>query len=158
MLWLKTVRGNDLPALYLDRGHRLTLLVSHANAEDMGQSARMWSVLGQHLKANVFCYEWSGYGHATGTPSEANLHADATAALVHLMEVHELRPASEIVLVGKSLGTCACCHLASKETFRGLLLISGIASGMRVRRPEFKPELAPAGNRRRRVRQLASRS
>ena len=119
-LWIETDRGSWIPAIHLNRGFKFTLLISHGNAEDMGDSARLWQVLSEILRVNVFCYEYSGYGHATGKPSEENLYSDARAAVHLLVNELGLKASSEIVLVGKSLGSCAVCHLASRgTTYRG---------------------------------------
>ena len=57
------------------------MLVSHANAEDLGIVLAFWSWLSDVLQVDVFAYEYSGYGHSTGEPSEQNLYSDAKAAL-----------------------------------------------------------------------------
>ena len=35
-MWLETDRGSRIPAFHIRRGYPLTVLVSHANAEDLG--------------------------------------------------------------------------------------------------------------------------
>ena len=87
---------------------------------------------------NIFAFEYSGYGHATGTPSEDNMYSDGHAALFYIEHTLKLRLAADVIMVGQSLGTCCGCALASQRTFRGLLLISGLASGARVLWPETK--------------------
>ena len=118
-LWIETEKRTWIPAVHLDRGYKLTVLVSHGNAEDLGDTARLWQVLSDLLRVNVFCYEYSGYGHSTGKPSEDNLYSDARAALKLLVTRIGLHAERDIVVVGKSLGSCAACHLASRGSFRG---------------------------------------
>lgn len=41
----------------------------------------------RQLNANVMAYEYSGYGRATGKPSEQACYADIDAAFKYLVEV-----------------------------------------------------------------------
>lgn len=41
----------------------------------------------RQLNVNVMAYEYSGYGKATGAPSEENCYADIDAAFKYLVEV-----------------------------------------------------------------------
>jgi len=90
------------------------------------------------LQVDVFAYEYSGYGHSTGTPSEDNMYSDARAALQLLVDGFKLKPERDIVLYGKSIGSCPTCHLASRARFRGVMVVSGLASGSRVLFPTTK--------------------
>lgn len=38
------------------------------------------------LKADLYAYDYSGYGVSTGTPSEKNIYADIEAAYKHISE------------------------------------------------------------------------
>ena len=70
-MWVETDRGSRLPAFHIRRGNPITVLVSHANAEDLGIVLSYWSWLSEALKVDVFAYEYSGYGHSEGEkPSE----------------------------------------------------------------------------------------
>ena len=137
-IWLNTSHGSRIPAFHHAHGHALTLLVSHSNCEDLGHVLSYWSKKSIELGVNVFAYEYSGYGQATGTPSEKHLYADARAALAYLTDTVELEPERDIVLYGKSLGSCpTCLHLASERTFRGVVIVSGLASGARTLSSKF---------------------
>ncbi|KAL3929952.1 MAG: hypothetical protein SGPRY_001738, partial [Prymnesium sp.] len=102
--WIETDTGAWIPAVHVQNGTPITLLVSHGNAEDLGDCVRVWYRLAQLLKANLLCYEYPGYGHATGTPSEEELYSSARAALRLLVEKLQV-PHSAVVLVGKSIGS-----------------------------------------------------
>ena len=52
------------------------------------------------MQVDVFAYEYSGYGHATGKPCEENLYSDARAALACLRDGFKLKPERDIVLYG----------------------------------------------------------
>ena len=97
-----------------------------------------WSWLSQILQVDVFAYEYCGYGWATGAPSEESMYSAARAALACLVDGFKLKPERDIVLFGKSLGSCPSCHLAAKQKFRGVVIVSGLASGARVLFPTTK--------------------
>jgi len=143
-MWLETDRGSRLPAFHIRKGHPLTMLVSHANAEDLGVVLQFWMYMSEVLQVDVFAYEYSGYGHATGTPTEQNMYADARAALALLRDGFKLRPERDIVLYGKSIGSCPTCYLASRNLVRGVIVVSGLASGARVVFPTTKAWLLDA--------------
>lgn len=131
-IWLNT-RHSRIPALHIARGHPLTLLVSHSNSEDLGDVRDYWTTKSAELAVNVLAYEYSGYGHATGAkPSERRICADATAALAYATEKLGLLPQRDIVLYGKSIGSCPTLHLARHHAVRGVILVSGLASGART--------------------------
>ena len=67
-MWLNTDRGDRVPAFHIRNGNPITILVSHANAEDLGIVLGFWSWLSQILQVDVFAYEYCGYGWATGAP------------------------------------------------------------------------------------------
>lgn len=50
-MWLETDRGSRIPAFHIRRGYPLTVLVSHANAEDLGIVLGFWSWLSDRLQA-----------------------------------------------------------------------------------------------------------
>ena len=54
------------------------------------------------------------------------------------MDGFKLKPERDIVLYGKSLGSCPTCYLASKTRVRGIIIVSGLASGARVLFPTTK--------------------
>lgn len=63
---------------------RVTLLFSHANAEDLGLCLHFLHDVGRYLKVNVLAYDYCGYGVSTGSPCEQNLYANAEAAYTYL--------------------------------------------------------------------------
>ena len=54
-MWLDTDRGCRIPAFHIRRGRKLTLLVSHANAEDLGIVLQYWSWLAEALQVDLGC-------------------------------------------------------------------------------------------------------
>ena len=51
-MWLTTDRGDRIPAFHIRRGNPLTLLVSHANAEDLGIVLSYWAYMAHALQVS----------------------------------------------------------------------------------------------------------
>jgi pimeloyl-ACP methyl ester carboxylesterase len=137
IVWLNTSRGSQIPAFFISyktqRGaescrslsadelrdsqpeNGITLLYSHANAEDLGSIYPWCKFLSKMLQVNIFAYDYTGYGmsHNQGPPSEKHCYADIESAYAFLRK--DLRiPAQNIVLYGRSLGSGPSCHLAAQ--------------------------------------------
>lgn len=66
--WLTTAYGSRIPAVYFKRsGAFITLLYSHANAEDLGLMFGWLKCLSRRLNVNILAYDYTGYGEADGT-------------------------------------------------------------------------------------------
>ena len=83
------------------------------------------------LRCNVFAYDYSGYGHSSGEPSEEDIYADIEASYQYLREVLGI-PWQQIVLFGRSLGTAASTHLASLSPVGGVILQCPMLSVYRI--------------------------
>jgi len=130
--WVRTKYGNKLPLMVIThRRSRFTIIFSHGNAEDLGTANYFCQWLSQTLQATVVSYDYSGYGLADGEPSEKNMYADIAAVFAYVRDVMET-PTHDIVLYGKSLGSCPTTDLASRQMVRGAMIISPLASGARV--------------------------
>jgi abhydrolase domain-containing protein 17 len=85
VVWLTTARGNAIPGFYIsykkDTTEQcrslsadeiihsqpeagITILYSHANAEDLGSIYPWCKFLSKMLQVNLFAYDYSGYGMA----------------------------------------------------------------------------------------------
>jgi abhydrolase domain-containing protein 17 len=86
IVWLTTARGNKIPGFYISYKREggiescrslsvdeildsqpengVTLLYSHANAEDLGSIYPWCKFLSKMLQVNLFAYDYSGYGMA----------------------------------------------------------------------------------------------
>eukprot|EP01012_Entosiphon_sulcatum_P012470 TRINITY_DN1781_c0_g1_i1.p1 TRINITY_DN1781_c0_g1~~TRINITY_DN1781_c0_g1_i1.p1 ORF type:complete len:278 (+),score=39.43 TRINITY_DN1781_c0_g1_i1:127-960(+) len=103
-----------------------TVLVSHGNAEDLGQMMPMLRVIRDYCHVNVMAYDYEGYGLHKGCPSEEKTYRDVSAAFNFLTQQRKF-PADRIILFGRSLGTGPTVHLASR-LFSGAG-ISGASAG-----------------------------
>jgi len=113
IIWLRTSLGQRIPAFHADNGAPVTLLFSHGNAEDLGMIYDWFTALSRELRVNILCYDYTGYGRSTGTPSESNCYADIDAAYDYLT-VELGKPPESIVLYGRSLGSGPSCYLAER--------------------------------------------
>lgn len=113
-----------------------TVLICHGNAGNISHrldEIRMFHGLG----LNVFIFDYRGYGHSQGTPTEEGTYQDAEAAWQYLTEERGIKP-KEIVVAGRSLGAAIAAHLAVQKTPRALILESGFTS-----LPDMASELYP---------------
>ncbi len=110
---------------------KFTILFSHGNATDIGCMRDHLIDMAMKLEASVVCYDYTGYGLSSGKPSVNATLQDAEAVFQHMTQVYGLKP-EQIVLYGQSLGSGPTLHLAAKFPVRGVVLHSGLTSGLRV--------------------------
>lgn len=134
-----TKRGSEIAILYMpiNSSSKLTFLLSHGNAVDLGLMLHFMYELGSKLNVNIMCYDYSGYGVSTGKPLEKNLYADAECALNVLRTKYSV-PLNQIVLYGQSIGTVPTIHLATLHRVAAVVLHSPLMSGLRVAFPRLK--------------------
>lgn len=99
---------------------RRTVLYLHGNAGNLAGRSEVLEYYAA-LGVDVLGLDYRGYGQSEGTPSEAGLYADALAAYDWLAA---RGPASQIVVLGESLGGGPACELASRRPVGGLVLLS----------------------------------
>lgn len=99
-----------------------TVLVCHGNAENVAQSSA-WTGdrLRHELSADVFVFDYRGFGKSEGSPTEPGVLADAEAALDWLCQKTGKSP-DEIIIVGHSIGGGPAVHLAAKCNCKLLVL------------------------------------
>lgn len=116
---------------------KYTILFSHGNAVDLGQMSSFLTYFSNEFQMNICCYDYAGYGASSGTPSEANIYADADACFNTLVERYNLKP-EQIILYGQSIGTAPTVDLASKVKVAGVVLHCPLMSGMRIAFPRTR--------------------
>ena len=147
LIWLRTSRGHRIPAFHIEHTSNskistppITMLYSHANAEDLGCIYPWCKYLSRQLKVNIFAYDYTGYGLAAeeGRPNEAQCYADIDAAYDYLRLRLDI-PAEQIVLYGRSLGSGPSCYLAAEtsvardeDSVGGLILHAPFLSVFRI--------------------------
>ncbi|CAM9428247.1 unnamed protein product [Scytosiphon promiscuus] len=136
--------GTVIPvALYRKANARYTLVYSHGNATDIGAMHDRCAGIADAVGVNVLAYDYTGYGCASGTPTEARTYRDIEAVCAWARK-NVLREGEDgsgknkghgLILYGQSVGSGPTCYLASEKSkgpFAGVILHSPILSGMRV--------------------------
>jgi len=104
-----------------------TIVFFHGNGGNLSHRApflaRMRSVLG----ANVFIFDYQGYGQSSGLPSEKATTADARAAVEYLTGRDDVDP-SRVAYYGESLGGAVAIALAVNHPPTGLVVQSAFTS------------------------------
>ena len=103
-----------------------TLLFLHGNAGNISHrldSLRLFHELG----LNVLIFDYRGYGHSGGVPSEQGTYRDALAAWRYLTQTRRI-PAAKIVVFGRSLGGAVAVWLARHTAPAALILESTFTS------------------------------
>lgn len=112
---------------YRPRPEGPTVLFFHGNGEVMTDYLDGFHTELKSLNANLFVVDYRGYGLSNGSPCLTRLLEDARAAWDHAVGPLGLKP-SEIVVMGRSLGSLAALELAAgpAQSAAGLVIESGI--------------------------------
>ena len=109
------------------------LLYSHGNATDLGAMHHVLVQLSVLCNLTVVCYDYSGYGMSSGTPSEAATYDTIQTVYNFLLQERLVSsPATELLCYGESIGSGPAVWLCSRIKCAGLILHCPIASGLRV--------------------------
>lgn len=131
ILKLTTQSGKRISAVYLQNpGARFALLLSHGNAEDIGDD-RFWLDDLHAAGFSVLAYDYEGYGTSEGKPSESAAYEDENAAYDYLTQTARI-PGDKIIIYGRSLGSGPAVHLAARRPVAALILQSPFVSAFRV--------------------------
>jgi fermentation-respiration switch protein FrsA (DUF1100 family) len=131
ILKITTAGGKKISAVYLPNpAAKFTLLVSHGNAEDLGDD-RYWLDNLRHAGFNVFAYDYEGYGTSEGKTTEKSAYEDEAAAY-EFLAVDLKTPPDRIIIFGRSVGTGPATYIAARRPSAGLILQSPFVSAFRV--------------------------
>lgn len=118
-----TLDGVKLNAWYIKaQSDKPTVIYCHGQGENIS----LWQSVMQKLIDNgygVFMLEYRGHGRSSGSPSETGLYLDLESAIKYLKEVENV-PQDNIVLWGRSLGGAVVADIASRDSFKGVILES----------------------------------
>ena len=114
--------GTSLHGWYCPQaGADISILLCHGNGENVANLADELDFLRQKYRANVFAFDYRGYGHSQGRPFEAGILADGEAAQ-HWLAKRTGQEPGQIVLWGRSLGGAVAVHLAARLGAAALVL------------------------------------
>lgn len=131
VLKITTAGGKKISGVYLPNpSAKFTLLVSHGNAEDLGDD-KYWLDSLRHAGFSVFAYDYEGYGTSEGKPSEKACYEDVAAAY-DFLAVNLQTPPDKIIIFGRSVGSGPAAYIAAKRPSAGVVLQSPFVSAFRV--------------------------
>lgn len=113
-------------------GAKRAILFSHGNAGNVPS----WSQIASHALRNgmsALIYDYRGFGLSTGTPTLKGICRDGLTVFDHMRDSLGIE-ASQIVLIGISLGSGVACHIASMRDHAGLVLQAGYSSFRKLAR------------------------
>ena len=126
-VWLVPEPGVQLHAWFFPRSEPLaTFLFCHGNAGNVSHRLENVAYLLQS-GFQVFLFDYRGYGHSSGQPSEQGLYRDAAAAWAHLVDRTDTAVASRIIF-GRSLGGAVAIDLATHAKADALIIESTFTS------------------------------
>jgi fermentation-respiration switch protein FrsA (DUF1100 family) len=119
------LNGWFFPAGSLSARRRMAMLFCHGNAGNIGDRLGSCAAM-LETGVNVFVFDYRGYGHSQGRPSEEGTYRDAHAACRWLRERGFL--GADVIAFGESLGGGVASELALHELLGGLALLSTFTS------------------------------
>lgn len=131
-VWFEAEDGTRLHAWYISAPRALAgdnppvVLLCHGNAGNLSDRYQR-AVLLSGAPADVFVFDYRGYGRSDGSPHEAGVYQDVEAAWQVLTEKRSIAP-DRIIIYGVSLGGVMAVHLASQAPAAGLVLESTFTS------------------------------
>jgi fermentation-respiration switch protein FrsA (DUF1100 family) len=115
--------GHKLNAWYIKAKTNMpTVIYCHGQGENLSQ----WQNIAQFL-ANmgygVFMLDYRGHGKSEGTPTESGLYIDLESSINYLVSDKDVKR-DNIILWGRSLGSAVVADVASRDSFKAVILES----------------------------------
>jgi fermentation-respiration switch protein FrsA (DUF1100 family) len=127
-VWFQSADGTKLHGWYVPHeASKRAILYCHGNGEHIAFNADLAAHLRDALQGSVFLFDYRGYGHSEGQPSEEGCIADGRAAQDWLARRKGIKP-SDIVLMGRSLGGAVAIALASEVGAQALVVETSFTS------------------------------
>ena len=114
-------QGNALRSIFHENEKKTntTLVMFHGNAGPIENRFYKINKLAQ-FEQNLLLISWRGYSGNEGDPSEIGLYDDANSAIAWIEDKGIKK--EDIILYGESLGTGVVTELASKNSFKAIIL------------------------------------
>jgi fermentation-respiration switch protein FrsA (DUF1100 family) len=113
------------------------VLLCHGNAGNIGDRV-LHAALLTAAGFDVLLFDYRGYGHSSGKPSERGTYRDGRAALACLLRQSDV-DASRVLYLGESLGGAVALELAVAHPPAALVLLSAFTSVREMSRVHYPP-------------------
>lgn len=136
-VWIKAADGVQIHGWYVPHDSAVaSLLMAHGNAGNVSDRAAWLASLHAQVPANLFMFDYRGYGKSAGTPSEEGCYLDAEAAYAWLKT---RTPSLPIIAHGHSLGGAVVIELARRRALAGLIVESSFTHARDMAKLMFGP-------------------
>ena len=105
----------------------VTWLWFHGNGGNIGHRVGELALAHHRTGANIFIFDYRGYGESEGTASEQGTYLDSRAVIEYLSTRPDVDP-DRIVYLGHSLGAAVALELALTRPPMAMVLVSPFAS------------------------------
>jgi fermentation-respiration switch protein FrsA (DUF1100 family) len=110
-----------------ETGPNVTWLWFHGNGGNIGHRIGELALAHHRTEANIFIFDYRGYGESEGAPSEKGTYLDSRAVMEYLSSRSDVDP-GRIVYLGHSLGAAVAVELALTQPPMAMVLVSPFAS------------------------------
>ncbi len=118
--------GHELHGWFVPRTNsQKVVLICHGNGGNVGDRLQLCQLL-HEAGANVFIFDYRGFGKSAGKPDEQGTYLDAVAAWACLQQ--KGYRGTDIIALGESLGGAIATELATRKELGGLVLQSTFTS------------------------------
>lgn len=127
LVFLNSLLGKSKFLLFSFLSSPIWMIYSHGNACDIGEMAQDMEIYRKFFKVNIICYEYPGYGTASGSPTPEGCIAYQKTIFNFITKYLKI-PQKNVVLFGRSIGsgiTSALCLKLEKKnpnSLGGLIL------------------------------------
>lgn len=125
-VYFKTQDGTQLHGWYVGEGRPYVLLFAHGNGGNISHRLEKLNLL-RDIEADVFIFDYRGYGQSQGKPAEKGLYLDMEAAYQYLVDEKKYDP-TKIIIYGESLGAAVGIDLAVRHPVGGLIVEEAFTS------------------------------
>ena len=119
--------GTQLHGWFVPGRSEDTIVWFHGNAGNISNRVYNMMLLNQRVGANLFIFDYRGYGLSEGKPSEKGLYSDGEGALEYLRSRDDI-DSDRLVLFGRSLGGCVVAELAMRHRAKAVIMESSFTS------------------------------
>lgn len=119
--------GTELHGWFIPGGSEDTIVWFHGNAGNISNRVHNILLMNRHVGANLFIFDYRGYGLSEGKPSEKGMYSDGEGALEYLTSRDDI-DSDRLVLFGRSLGGGVVVELGARHRVKAVIIESSFTS------------------------------